>query len=190
MAIYDWNGTTTHEIGKLYDNDGTTNYQIGKVYDNNGTTDSLIYQLATPFTLINYGSGIAPSDYYYYYPGWIGSISSDGSYGGYRFTMNAMDKSVGFRWNTPRDLSGLTKATITIPRNKMGAGVYFGVAKSSNVDVTTINTGIFDKYISVGTGTFTLDISALEGNYYIKMNFGNNAGDYNDYMVVHTIKFE
>lgn len=43
MAIYDYDGTTNHEIGKLYDYDGTTNYQIGKVYDNNGTADSLIY---------------------------------------------------------------------------------------------------------------------------------------------------
>ena len=43
MAIYDNNGTTNYEIGKLYDNNGTTNYQIGKVYDHNGTTNSLIY---------------------------------------------------------------------------------------------------------------------------------------------------
>lgn len=43
MAIYDNDGTTSYEIGKVYDNDGTTNYQIGKVYDNNGTINSLIY---------------------------------------------------------------------------------------------------------------------------------------------------
>ncbi|MBR6518753.1 MAG: hypothetical protein IKT63_03670, partial [Oscillospiraceae bacterium] len=43
MAIYDNNGTTDCEIGKIYDNNGTTDYQIGKVYDNNGTVDSLVY---------------------------------------------------------------------------------------------------------------------------------------------------
>ena len=43
MPIYDYNGTTNYQIGKLYDNNGTTSYQIGKVYDNNGTTSSLIY---------------------------------------------------------------------------------------------------------------------------------------------------
>ena len=43
MALYDNNGTTDAEIGKLYDNDGTTNYQTSKVYDNDGTTNRLIY---------------------------------------------------------------------------------------------------------------------------------------------------
>ena len=43
MAIYDTDGTTKYEIGKLYDNNGTTSYQIGKVYDSNGTVVSLIY---------------------------------------------------------------------------------------------------------------------------------------------------
>ena len=46
MAIYDNNGTTNYEIGKLYDNDGTTNHQISKVYDNDGTASSLIYNSA------------------------------------------------------------------------------------------------------------------------------------------------
>ena len=43
MPIYDYDGTTSYELGKMYDYDGTTNHQIGKVYDNNGTTDRLIY---------------------------------------------------------------------------------------------------------------------------------------------------
>lgn len=48
MAIYDNNGTTNYEIGKLYDNDGTTNHQIGKVFDWDGTTNSLIYSAEKP----------------------------------------------------------------------------------------------------------------------------------------------
>lgn len=44
MAIYDNDGTTKHEIGKLYDADSTTKYQIGEVYDHIGTTKSLIYK--------------------------------------------------------------------------------------------------------------------------------------------------
>lgn len=43
MPIYDHDGTTAYEIGKVYDHDGTTAYQIGKVYDHDGTTASLIY---------------------------------------------------------------------------------------------------------------------------------------------------
>ena len=48
MPIYDYDGTTTYQIGKLYDTDGTANYRIGTVYDNDGTTNSLIYTEETP----------------------------------------------------------------------------------------------------------------------------------------------
>ena len=60
MAIYDNNGTTSAEIGKLYDNDGTTNHQIGKVYDTDGTTSSLIYSAEEQHSLsvsVQQGSG-------------------------------------------------------------------------------------------------------------------------------------
>lgn len=43
MAIYDHDGTTAYEIGKLYDYDGTTYSQQGKVYDYNGINYSLLY---------------------------------------------------------------------------------------------------------------------------------------------------
>ena len=47
MPIYDKDGTTSLEIGKLYDNDGTANHQIGKAYDHDGTASSLIYSAET-----------------------------------------------------------------------------------------------------------------------------------------------
>ena len=66
MAIYDNNGTTNAEIGKLYDNDGTTNYQIGKVYDNNGTTNSLIYSAEVDILATHGGVSVhASTDYSY-----------------------------------------------------------------------------------------------------------------------------
>ena len=43
MAIYDWDGTTNNEIGKIYDWDGTASHQLGKGYDWDGTTSHLIY---------------------------------------------------------------------------------------------------------------------------------------------------
>lgn len=42
--IYDNNGTTNLEIGKLYDNNGSSNFQIKEVYDNNSTSNNLIYK--------------------------------------------------------------------------------------------------------------------------------------------------
>ena len=63
MPIYDHNGTTNSEIGKIYDYDGTTNSQIGKIYDYDGTTERLIYTAETQIypgasvtTRINWGS--------------------------------------------------------------------------------------------------------------------------------------
>ena len=43
MTMYDWDGTTTRELGKVYDWDGTTSHQLGKGYDWDGTTNNLIY---------------------------------------------------------------------------------------------------------------------------------------------------
>lgn len=43
MAIYDNNGSSSVEIGKIYDNNGSSSTQIGKIYDYNGSSNSLIY---------------------------------------------------------------------------------------------------------------------------------------------------
>ena len=50
MPLFDNDGTTSYEIGKLYDNDGTTSYQIGKIFDNDDTTSSLIYTASVTMT--------------------------------------------------------------------------------------------------------------------------------------------
>lgn len=50
MPIYDSNGTTIYQIGKVYDNNGSANTQIGKIYDSNGAVNSLIYSAETVLT--------------------------------------------------------------------------------------------------------------------------------------------
>lgn len=60
MAIYDYDGTTNYEIGKIYDYDGSSNHQIGKVYDYDGTTNRLIYSAEEQHSLsvsVQQGSG-------------------------------------------------------------------------------------------------------------------------------------
>ncbi|MEG2678282.1 MAG: hypothetical protein RR933_09180 [Oscillospiraceae bacterium] len=44
MAIYDFDGTASRELGKLYDNDGTTSRKIGKVFDSDGAANKVIYK--------------------------------------------------------------------------------------------------------------------------------------------------
>ena len=51
MPIYDNDGTTNYQIGKVYDNDGTAQHQIGKVYDWDGTASSLIYSADETFEI-------------------------------------------------------------------------------------------------------------------------------------------
>lgn len=58
MAIYDHNGTSTAEIGKLYDHNGTSTTQIGKVFDNNGASNRLIYSAEETATLTGAWSDI------------------------------------------------------------------------------------------------------------------------------------
>lgn len=60
MAIYDDDGTTCREIGKIYDNNGPTTSQIDKVYDVDGTNNWLVYS-AVPDYL--YNAGDTCSDY-------------------------------------------------------------------------------------------------------------------------------
>ena len=49
MPIYDFDGSTSREIGKLYDWNGSTNSQIKEVYDFDGTTSRLIYKDAPDY---------------------------------------------------------------------------------------------------------------------------------------------
>lgn len=105
MAIYDNNGTTNSEIGKLFDNDGTSNHQIGKVYDNNGTTNSLIYSAAYNIVPGITASQITRNN--------IGShtVNSDGS-----VTLNCRSGSSNtrFYFNITIDLTQYSKMYIRI----------------------------------------------------------------------------
>lgn len=87
MAIYDYNGTISTEIGKLYDYDGTTNYQIGKVYDFDGTTNSLIYTFGDPAGPYEWTSPDMSGGNVY------GALSSQGDYVKLRPLWQAFDRT-------------------------------------------------------------------------------------------------
>lgn len=192
MAIYDNNGTNSVEIGKLYDNNGTTSSQIGKVYDNNGTTNSLIYQLATPFTFLNFSNRIVDTSYAVNYSSFGFAIAEDNSaYQGYRFSHYAMNGTTSIYWKTPRDLTGLTKATITVRKRNSAYVIYFGVSTNTALSANKVDTSIFTKYVSINSSnsTFTLDISGLEGNYYLKFMMQSDENTTSPYVVIQDISF-
>lgn len=56
MPIYDWNGSTNTQIGKVYDFNGSVNTQIGRVYDHNGSVNTLIYTADTEIPMSSFST--------------------------------------------------------------------------------------------------------------------------------------
>lgn len=115
MAIYDTDGTTNNEIGKLYDDNGTTNHQIGKVYDYDGTTNNLIY--SAEVTLLDIAEGVDNTG------GFTGKIvDGGGSIGfitkastGYRLNISGLGSSWGTaRFFTKNTINFSLYSTITV----------------------------------------------------------------------------
>lgn len=199
MPIYDYDGTTYHEMGWMADWDGTANHRFGKIQDNDGTTDYLIYQNAVdPFTFLEYSSKTLdtnftsmPSSYNFKIED--GSMSS--SYG-YAFTHYALNGISSICWNTPRDLTGLT--TITVEVGYLSAqtvNCYFGISKDTTLAYTgDVPNTIFSKKVHLSKAdqihqTYTLDISGVDGEYYLKFTIQSASGHTTPQCYIKSIKF-
>lgn len=149
MAIYDNDGTTRYEIGKLYDNDGTTNYQIGKVYDNDGTTNNLIYSaeetIFPPRTTTWTRSG----------------VSTDSNANDERiYTYCNGSSQTNSQMYTTLDLTSFNTITFTATSGYGGNGF----------NAVTIDTIVYSSLgsargISRPNGTYTIDVSDLTGTH-------------------------
>lgn len=137
MPIYDYDGTTNYQIGKVYDNDGTTNYQIGKVYDNDGTTNSLIYTSdPDQFIFTN------------------GTFASD--FSNYTIYIGAGIEDTGWAWN-----KGVGIADVPTIANPMVLGWWYAGHGRNGY------TFIFNKYIEVGTWKqVVLEYKKVHNGYY------------------------
>lgn len=152
MAIYDNDGTTAYEIGKVYDNDGTANHQIGKVYDYDGTVNSLIYTATKSIYPDTDGVGLTFNEV------------QDSINGNLTLWFNT--GSVVNRYsNKPFDTTGFTK-------------LVFVVADVGTYADRWVNAGLGNKqgdpnvaYVGVASsaGTYKLDISNYQGAYYLCM---------------------
>ena len=181
MPIYDNDGTTSHEIGKLYDNNGSANAQIGKVYDNNGTANSLIY--TSEYNIMTGSNN--------YTGGWIvcsgpyvqwGSMTNYGSslavrtYAGQHGDNNG---ACDIRSGGTIDLSGFSTLHFTISsysggfyKSRLGVSTVAqnGTSAFGNSDAFLDNSGVYKTQRNVfftGNGTFTMNIGDLSGGYYI-----------------------
>ena len=186
MAIFDNDGTSNHEIGKLYDNDGTSSHQIGKVYDNDGTNSYLVYSAEEAYLSSNgLGGGVTGTHL-------KGNLNSNTNYTIPTFTNNkiVVDCAVppnnqGQSWFalTPKiNLTNIKTLTFTVYWDKQsyGAFMYLGVSSSLPTGYYNNNNspqGFFTKssgyqylngnFAAGTTTTMTVDVSSLSGSYYI-----------------------
>lgn len=166
MPIYDNDGTTNYQIGKLYDNDGSTNYQIGKVYDNDGTTGYLIY---TGEAILFPGT----SDYS---GGWstAGVTSSNADVSDTHLGANASYNATNGKVYSTQKISmdGFSKITFNVPYGNFAGQVIVGIASTTGVYTTG---SAWTKYVQVtATGDWSIDVSSVTGSYYVIVSVWTN----------------
>lgn len=182
MAIYDNNGTTNYEIGKVYDYDGTSNHQIDKVYDNPGLSSYLIYSaqddIVTNGTVI---SGYSSLEWYCYTNGFGGARplrgGSTNTNGGLEIIENEYGYHRAIKFNTAIDLSNCNSIVITatgscresnLSYNGIAIALYDGKKQPSYSNGTITDCLVFWRGTSVN-GNITLSTSNLSGTGYLTM---------------------
>ena len=176
MAIWDNNGTTTYEIGKMWDNNGTTTYQIGKVYDYDGTTSSLIYTAEE--YLFKYGTGEIVAFTY----GGQENSSRSTSTNGIVITFKSDDDYVSYiRPTNAINLTNYSKLVAKVNCTKACPKSDYQLS----MIVTSSAFGYTGKVTQFGTRVamtanstdtiYTIDISSLSGSYYVGFFGASNA---------------
>lgn len=192
MPIYDNDGTTNYQIGKVYDNDGATNYQIGKVYDNDGTTNSLIYtaeENVLQYGVMNNWGGYTDNGSYSC-DGNILQLVATSSYGNYVGVFNVITcqpfnltgmESITFDVSTTASTSRQSETEIyvgvvtTVPSS--GEWCSTGWQWAGDNAMRFINAkGVPIKEKSNIAGSYTIDVSNLSGNYYVTFCIVCNNG--------------
>lgn len=158
MAVYDWNGSSNSEIGKIYDWNGSANSQIGKVYDNNGSSNSLVYSAET--VLIENGQYIGVSNSFKY--------GNKHGVSGNLFYVTTNEGTQSETCTTPLKVDEYSKLVFVV---SSGGTCTVGLASSADV----YGTSSFVKSMTTVTGVNVLDISSLTGTYYLNFRLTNTT---------------
>lgn len=180
MPIYDNDGTTNYQIGKLYDNDGTTSTQIGKVYDNNGTANTLIY--SSDMTLFDAGKTVE------YTGGWNTAISIGTSFNfivGQKLQIQqinyAASTSAKIISKAKIAISGFSALKFTYTATKGGNGTFtYGISPvTTDWDVydTATNLTKYTRLSASGSGTASVNVSGVSGSYYVRLSVFDSTGN-------------
>ena len=194
MAIYDNDGTTSREIGKLYDSNDSVSSQIGKVYDNDGTTSRLIYN-AESVVIGSSPDNTIPYSHLFGAASWE---STDNSFtnGNDRITLvsesnkrlavTALNGTIGY-------VAGIVFSRLVVPSSSFSKmTVTYGISPQLNTDgPLAFRIGLKPAYGGTGVtphsgavtsgrswdlpksktpgGTTTIDISAVTADWYLYM---------------------
>lgn len=181
MPVYDNNGTTNKEIGKLYDNNGSANTQIDKVYDNNGSANSLIYT-AREDTIYLYQNGdlkTAITGGWSFDPQWDGDTSYDHSGCGnvngglYLHFWANYTKSVSMQTVKSMGLTEYKNMTVSFYTDA-NSGVGVNGDESIWLSVNGVNKLAFTDYLSIGAHTATFSIAGTTVNT-VKIHMSGNT---------------
>ena len=212
MPIRDYDATTYYEIGELRDYDATANYKIKEVRDYDATTNYLIYTAQTPDspTLLNqadevtsitggWGINSKEGNAYFqgHYPngapggvsGWAMSYNGNNRYGqGWMFTKKKVNLSgwdkIRLSFYYQRGYGDATKGSGCVFVALASTTAYVGGNASNHTQSSDANKYTYATYSSdSGATTIDLDISGVEGEYYI------HVGRYNktEYCVFSTV---
>ncbi len=192
MPIYDSDGTTKREIGRVYDRDGTTVREIGRVYDSDGTTKREIWTAEEWLYnngVMGYGfTGLTGSGSSITYNSnniainVSGSAKHEGSSvrpDGYKVTDRIITSTTSF------SVKGYTKLTIVhgkVSRNSWPyqfGSIRFGISESSknegaamsgslNADTPAGTVEIDISKLTNSTGLYKIYITAYLGDAYTK----------------------
>jgi len=202
-GIWDFDGTTDYQIGKLYDHDGTTSHQIGKVYDYDGSGSHLIYSSESILIGANseYTTGTVTNTTTAYSNNGKGTqTNSTTLVGTFQIgcSYNYPDgRGVRNCYYTEKiDVTGFNTLEFTLG-TKLWAGGYrlqigfipsiptgsgYGstgwIGIGGNAHWFSMSAGWNSDNQTVEVGTYTADISAINGEYYfvICMGYLYNSG--------------
>lgn len=165
MPIYDYDGTTYHEISKLYDFNGTTSTQIGKVYDCvAGGASTLIYnadQTLFPNGVSFVGKGVN-----------TGTVTS--TY--IKAECNGSSKTnSSVRTSNKVDLTAWSKITFVITSRYANGNAQVNVGATDRDAPNTTSSYTVGLKITA-TGTFAVDVSSLSGEYYVAISSWGSTG--------------
>lgn len=189
MAIVDWNGTASSEIGTLYDWNGSTNSQIKEVYDWDGNVNSLIY--SSQYVVFDNGN---TTDYI---GGWTLRASGSGNaYVNnviYVYANNTANSYRAYFSNGKIPISQYSTITIDWQRaspgqwstwgwNRIGLSSTQNVSWSQGYPVANINYLLREGGNGQLRETFSYDISNINTDYYLEIISNSGVDTYAGYL--------